>query len=427
MRPSKTFFGKSQQVNKHATNTTAWFICIGAAAFPFSVALANIVFAAVILLSLLSGQFKQGLQWLWQQHRHAMYAILAYLALVCIGLLWSIDPKAGLRVLSHQWMWLLLPPLVAALASKEELRRRFWLALSIGLSLHLVFCVVQMSGWGNLNIMGGSTPDDATGYIGHIGFGFVYGVWAGWLLHFAYISKTPWMRWTALALALWALWMIFAAQGRSGYVITLGILIFLVWTHFMKGRKVSTIAAVLLLSFGLFSTLLMLNLDHPRVKVTINSIQSLIHGDIQHTEERGRLWIDAVHIWQSHPILGVGTGGYSQATGVSLDNSAYDHPHQTYLLALLRWGPIGPIIVMALFFFLFRTQSGHQDQAAFRSNPYNISGKLVVIGLVIHGLSSNPLEEHATMMMAIFFLALSMADMKYPRLKSANHTTQTGL
>lgn len=192
---------------------TKALLCLGALTFPFSVAAANTSLTLALLCGLASGTVWQGLTGLWHAHRPLSLAILVYLLLVLLGLSWSLDRGYGLEVVSHLWLWFLLP-LVYAISTEQQWRSRILAFLSIGLSLHLVLCVIQMLGLIDIDTAGSGTHD-ATGYIGHISFGIVYSIWAGWLLHFGWLEQ-GWKRALPWLLSFWAFAMFLPPRGEAG-------------------------------------------------------------------------------------------------------------------------------------------------------------------------------------------------------------------
>ena len=160
---------------------TPLFLSVGALTFPFSVAVTNLALGVALAIGVLSGQWWQGALFFWRDYKLLMSIFALYFFLMIIGLMWSQDVAWGIHVLGRQWFWLLIPVVIAVL-SDDQWRLRFLVALSVGLTLHLLFCVMQMFGVVEVTT-GGSAADDATGHIGHIGFGVVYGIWGAWLLH----------------------------------------------------------------------------------------------------------------------------------------------------------------------------------------------------------------------------------------------------
>jgi len=413
---------------KPVETISRWLLCGAALSFPFSVALTNITLGIAVGLGLISGLFWQGVCTLWFDHRKLALPLLAYTGLIITGLLWSVDLSWGLHIISRQWFWLLLP--IAVSVFRDALWcRRFLILLSISLSLHLLFCLFQYFGWVVVTTSG-SSANDPTGHIGHISFGFVYGIWAVWLLHSGY-KRSGLLRWGAWLLAMWAVVMTFMAQGRSGYLIILALLLASIWKLFSSGYRLRFRHA--LAALGLLGVLAAVLITGPARDRLIGTLHppGLTNGiDFEHdtrprsltfsmasTQMHLSLWYGALAVWKDHPLLGVGTGGFPLATKETLrrhpelDYGARTlrmHPHNAYLLALARWGVPGLLILVWLLFSWVR--SGWKTD--WQQQEYGMLIAVTGIALMVHGLTASSMEEHFSALLAILLLGLGIAGMQ---------------
>ncbi|MDX8410925.1 MAG: hypothetical protein R8K46_03490 [Mariprofundaceae bacterium] len=281
-------------------------LCLAMLPFPFSVAAANILLGAALAAGIVLGPWRQGAVCMWRDHRWLTLAMLFYWGLMLLGLAWSGDRAWGLHVVGRQWFWLLVPILLVCL-SDERWRQRFCAALSLALTLNLVYCVLQMGDLVHVTTIG-SGPDDATGHIGHIGFGVVYGVWAAWLLHWGWLRAGRW-RYGAWLLAAWSWFMIFSAQGRSGYLVALVLLLAVFYKHAGMGRMLLRGGAV---SLALLAVLAM-GSGKGRAMEVWSDMPRLKAERIEQADVHWSLWAGALATWRTHPLAGVGTGGFTKA------------------------------------------------------------------------------------------------------------------
>ena len=408
---------------------TGWLLCAGAAAFPFSVAATNIALGIALISGMVSGQMLKGAKLFWHGHRWLAASMLFYWGLLALGLVWSNDVDWGLHVLGRQWFWLLVPLAVTALAS-DIWRNRFLGALSLGLTLHLGFCLLQMLGYVNVTTTA-STTLNATGHIGHIGFGVVYGIWAGWLLHWGW-EQPGLRRQVAWALSLWAWAMIFAAQGRSGYLVAVTVIFVVLWKHLLSGHSWQRACITVGLFLGVIG-MLIAGPGKERAQETWHSFKAFQQGGLAHAEPRWSLWFSAIETWKSHPVLGVGTGGFPKAADqvkkqwpefnyddlVELrDLEKYGplgtvlrmktvHPHNMYLFSLARWGIAG-VVALGLLLVLWICTGWRLDWSKLQAGPLiTLSG----VALAVHGLSSASLEEHFSSILAALLLGVGLAEM----------------
>jgi len=402
---------------------SAGMLSLSALLFPFSVAATNVALALTLVLGLLSGLWWQGARACWENYKLLTIVICIYLAILVMGLLWSLDPEWGMHVLGRNWFWLLIPAVVG-IASEKKWRDVFLVSLSSGLALNLGYCVLQMFGLVELTT-DGSSATDATGHIGHIGFGFVYGIWAAWLFHLGLMWR-GWQRFTVWGLAAWSYVMIFSAQGRSGYVIAVVLILCVCIKWLFDSRDwravVPLIAAFVLISLVVFSGPGKERLQGTWLAFTQTQQQGLDALDssdnaILATDERFSMWKTSIDIWHMHPVLGVGTGGLPKAAdtlreqGHSPASFTFVHPHNQFLLNLIRWGPVGLLALLVLWFVWIREGIVVNWQCSLTAPLFTLTG----LALAVHGLSSSSMEEHFSAILAVLLLGMAMSGNSYNR------------
>ncbi|MDQ6973221.1 MAG: O-antigen ligase family protein [Mariprofundaceae bacterium] len=395
-------------------------LCLAVLAFPFSVAASNICLAGVLIAGVLDGELKQGLCLMWRKQRWLSILWLAYLTLFPLGLLWSLDIDRGLQIIGRQWFWLLLPLLIQVVARPER-RNMFFMSLSLGLGLHLVFCLAQYFGLVVLIDKAGSTAENPTGHIGHTSFGLVYALWAAFLVQWS-LFLPDWKRWLARGVALWAVGMIFLSSGRGGYLVLAAVLLTMMWKLARLSPLLRTASASLMILAML--AVLSIGPGKERMLVTWQSIQAIQHGNFQNPEARWSLWYAAIESWRQHLPLGVGTGGYHvaaeqvrvQHTDLFLPPSPA-HPHSMFLQSLSRWGPPGVLILMALFFLWIR-EGWRTD---WRSDPAAGLIALSGIAMLVQGMTEPSFEEHFPGVLAALLCGAGLAALYGPH-ESPGHT-----
>lgn len=406
-----TIFQRWQQVVSIAL---PYLICVALLVFPLSIAICNIILGFSLFLSITSGAWLKGLKSLFQASPLFSKILIAYLTLIPIGLLWSPDISRGLVILSKQWSWLLLP-LILITAHEVRWRNRLLMFLSIGLGLHLLLSISQAFGIPlPVQAPGGSGEGDPGGLIGHISFGFLYGIWGTWLIQWGLQRQNTW-RYLAWALATMSIIMVFVVQGRSGYLVTIAVLALMAWKlclHKMNWR-------LLLTATVMFAGVMIMIATGPareRLQWTTDSIQAIYSGDFSKAEARWSLWYAAWEGWKQNPLLGVGTGGFP-STADSITAAKPDlyfggtspaHPHQMYLLDLVRWGPVGLLMLLSL---LWQWLKLGKD-SDWRKNHTDSLITMAALGLAVHGLSAPSLEEYHSSVFATILLGLGLAALK---------------
>ncbi len=394
---------------------TNLLFCVAAIAFPFSVAATNIALGGALAIGIVSGLWWLGAKVCWSEFRQLSIVFFAYFLLLLLGLIWSHDVQWGVHILGRQWFWLLVPILVASLA-EERWRRYFLFSLSTGLTLHLLYCVLQSYGYVHSST-DGSNADNATGHIGHIGFGVVYGIWAAWLVFLGWDSN-GWQRWIFWSLAGWAYVMIFAAQGRSGYIVAF-VLVLAVAAKCFKGRgRWKRIGLFFAGSLIVFSLAMALGPAKERLQGTWMAMMGEQHDTANHWQDyaakastdRVEMWKTSLDIYMENPVFGVGTGGFPKAVDkmIAQGNSASkptSHPHNQYLLALARWGPLGLILLCTLLYVWMR-EGWRMD---WHKSPVAPLVFLPPLALAIHALSSTSVEEHFSAILAVLLLGTGLS------------------
>ncbi|WP_238701113.1 O-antigen ligase family protein [Mariprofundus erugo] len=371
----------------------------------------------MLAAGLFSGLWWQGVVSFCHHYRLLFMALFVYLLLVPLGLMWSIDPHWGGRILGRHWFWLTLPVMLVLLTDTKA-RRLLLATLSLGLTLNLVYCVLQMVGIVDLGgVVAGSTAGNATGRIGHTSFGFIYGIWAAWLLHLG-MQKNGWLRSSCWLLAMWALFMVFMAQGKSGYLVAF-VAIALVAAKWLRETGNRRVLFGLLALFLLLSIFMATGPGQERLVGTWQALTGTAPQAMDYEEQiavssataRLAWWKISYQIWLQYPVLGVGTGGFPQAVlkwqashGAAVMHLV--HPHNQYLLVMVRWGLLGFFSLLALFYFWL---------AAGMSQPWRSSSVLPLAGLtgvalLIHGLSSASLEEHFSTIFALVVTAAGLSE-----------------
>ncbi|MDX8414542.1 MAG: O-antigen ligase family protein [Mariprofundales bacterium] len=385
---------------------------------PFTIGLSNAIFGVMLLLSIANKQWWQGALCLQQHYPWLLRAWLVYMSFFITGLAWSPDLQWGLHLLTKQWSWLLIPAILGMLIENQSptpSRSRVetvTLIVSASLLLHLMLCSLQALGFLTHLNPGVSSTQDATGMLGRIGFGLIYGVWAALLVHWG-VQRHGWWRVCCWLLALWAVVMVFLAQGRSGYLIVLVLSILLarkLLFHDISRLKFWLIA--LLASSIIAVTLWQSGALRHRLQWTLHNVKQVEQGNLNQSEARLVMWYGAWRGWLAHPLMGIGTGGFPKLSqqmaheyGLQYDGKTFAaHPHQMYLLDLARWGPLGLLALLAFFAAWIAIGWRNMEQS-----PYNTLIVASGVALAVHGFSAPSLEEYYGSVYGALFLSIGLA------------------
>ena len=391
------------------------FLCLALFAYPFSVAASNVFFALLVLSTLLCIRFMHhGILTVFREYTLISWGIALMVLITIAGYFWSSDTSMALHQVEKQLNWLILPAIVGVVSfAPASFRKYAFITFSLAMLMHLMVCTLQYQGV--LNIQGlGSSRYDATGFLGHLSFGFIYSLWIGALIIVAEKLNMKW-RLVCYAMSLYASITILMAHGRSGYILLAMVFILVIWKAlFPKRQKIKIIA---LLSCVLLAACFLTLHQQSKVRVleTISGVEAYLSGDWDHVDPRFKVWTTGIEVWKTEPWFGIGTGDYLTEAKLLLSSPEFkhlrdgqgnfSHPHNEFLFALVRWGPIGLGIVAFLCWAWIYT-GWKKDWRKDTINAYLMTSSGLAV--LIQGMTEVSLNSRLTFVFAIIVLAFSM-------------------
>lgn len=131
----------------------------------------------------------------------------------------------------------------------------------------------------------------------------------------------------------------------------------LMWPKFKSGAIARISAASAVIMFGAVLSYYTIDIVHIRVDAAINDLTSA--NPDSSLGSRFQLWWAAIHLFMQNPILGVGADGFGLAMNEMLDSGMITkinaelgkgEVHSYYFATLARFGMIGLVSVLLLFF-----------------------------------------------------------------------------
>ena len=385
--------------------------------YPWSVALDDfILFAcgAMGIVGVLRGRKGDWLV-LWKNFSWFWTALLLFLFWFAISVTWSNDISEALRRLQRKWPWVMLPGLALLMMQHRSLPGLFIKGLDFGMGTHLLLCFFQWTQiipfdreifWGLVALPKYSSVKDPTGLVDHLGFGLMYSMWGAILLHRWFLSRKT----REIALAAVSIFFVYITLGRMGYILGAILPSVVIMAHAFRAQWKNARfvgALVVVMSLALFAMWI-----SPATKSRINQlltvVEAAIAGDYTKTDGRLVFWVVSLKVWQDHPIIGVGAGGYSKARDeklqeIGLFSQKYrDNPYNIYLWHLVTGGLIG--LASLLFFFFAWVRIGWSY--LWKGGFCMFLGGLAIM---IHGMANDSIEQHFPLFLAIFSIGTSMA------------------
>jgi len=295
------------------------------------------------------------------RHHRLTLAVLTFLALNLLSLLWSENPAEGLRYVAKYRYLLLIP--VAATAMRSRYRHIALIVFQIAAAASVFLSLAVFAG---LLRIGGAHPGNPSPAMAHLDYSLVLAMAALLILtRVLYETMVPSRRllWTGFFLLV--TFGLAINIGRGGHLAFIGGLLILV-THWARGqswRLVTGVVAALLAAL-----LLVLALSpgfRSRVIESRNELRATLVDQRYDSNLGGRVAAIVVsrEIFRQHPILGTGVGGNISALQQILDTDLpelkpavywYRHFHNQYLQIATELGMAGLVAFAWIFWELLR-------------------------------------------------------------------------
>lgn len=333
-------------------------------AVPISVVLDNVLLALVLLGLLFNARA------VWQIATQNPVARAAWLLFGILALAMSYGTASlgeGFSILG-KYADLAFVPLLMLMLSDAATRRRAQyaflaaMAVTLLLSYLVAFGILPLQSWMNAFAMVENpvifhshiTQSNMMGFAAFLALLNLRG--AG--------SRRARLGWGVFAV-LAAINVFFMVQGRTGYMILIVLLGWLVWIlplRYMRSsakrwnwrHALAVELAFLVLVVGIYSI-------SPRLQNRLDLVVSesqawhTKHAQDTSTGQRLLFYNNTLQIVRQHPLFGVGTGGFAAAFAGQVqgkDVPATQNPHNEYLMITVQTGVLG----LALLLYLFYTQ-----------------------------------------------------------------------
>ena len=324
-----------------------------ACALPLSTSAVSVLSLCILLLWVVEGKFGQ--KWRVITANPVVVAVLAYLVVLAVGLLWSPDVKAGLLVLQARWKIALLPVFLTAIDSS---RRSFYVwGFLIGIVAAMI--MTYLAWFGLLHY-----SDVSQQHLTHNTFHVVYNPLLAFAIYLV-MHEAVWARagkGFRLGLALLAVIMtfnMFITEGRAGQLVFFVLLALFILQVLAKNRVKAVAAVCLLVPLMFYGGYRLSPVFHQRVNTARHEIARFHTDPNTSVGQRLRFWCNSWQIIRQHPLLGVGTGGF-QASYADINHKlsptcvATDNPHNQYVLVAAMVGIPGIIALLMIFAVMFR-------------------------------------------------------------------------
>ncbi|MCI5131174.1 MAG: hypothetical protein D3904_06535, partial [Candidatus Electrothrix sp. EH2] len=279
-------------------------------------------------------------------------AVLAFLALLCCGLLWSDDRTAGLGTVRKYWKLALLPVMLTAIRYRQRSRCLYsfiaGMTVAMGITFLVRFGLIQYAD---------VSPTHLTPKTFHVIYNpllafavylvFHEAIWGG-------ARRNPALRVFLFLLGGLMTVNMFITEGRTGQAVFLVLMGLLLLQIFADSRIKAVLAVFLFLPAicitGYFSS----PVFQQRITTARQEIEDFQKNPDTSVGMRLLFFRNSLEIIRQHPWLGAGTGDFQSAYAqVNRERSpssiATDNPHNQYVFVAAMLGGTGLLFFLLIF------------------------------------------------------------------------------
>lgn len=281
-------------------------------------------------------------------------AVLAFVALNLVSLLWSSHPDEGLDALS-KYRYLLLVPVVATGLGRTS-RHRVVDAFLAGATVATGLTWLALAG---LISLGGASPDNPAVTMSHLDLSMILAVAALLALDRGLASTSPRTRVLWAAATFWLASGLVANLGRSGQLaFATGATVLVAVSVAGRSRRAAAIAVLALWALGVGLVLALPRVGDRLLEAGDEIRAAAVAGDFQSNQGR-RLAaaIVASEMVRERPLVGFGIGGAMPRFRALLEEKHPDlaelvrwfpHLHNQYLQVAAELGALGLVILAVM-------------------------------------------------------------------------------
>ena len=397
-----------QKIRNSIDSINSYLLMLTAFFLPLTVFGGNLFAVLIFLLWLVKADFKTDFYRL--KDNKLVIAVLLYLLVHVVALLWTADIESGLWTLKKQLKFLFIP--IFMLFVKREHVKYYILAFLASMSLSEIWSYgifFQL-----LPLYGGATLIDPIPLMSHITYNPFLAI-AIYLLSYYVLFDHSINRSKKVIYSFFIITMsinMFITGGRTGQVMYFAMLVVLIFQYFPKNAFKASLVSLFVLVITSSTFYLNSKIFSDRVDSAVTELSDYKNHTHSSTGMRISSAINSWSIIKEHPVIGVGTGDYknefikaSIKNNLKLEDKLVIHnPHNMYVLILVQFGLLGLAAMLYLFYA--------QIKIAINSNEEfvkKIGIALPLLYLLIM-LSDSYLMVHMTGLLFIFISSFVYKD-----------------
>jgi len=325
--------------------------------FPLTVAGGNLIIGMIVLIWLLSGNYKDKFNQI-TNNKLAVLSIL-FFSLHVIGLIWTDDIKWGLTIVKKMSDFLFLLPILLTITKREYIK--YYISAFI-LAMTLTEMLSYLVWFEVIDPLHKATVGNPTPTMSHISYN-PYLTFAIYLIAHELLNNKSLSSFSKYLYSFFALTMsvnMFITGGRAGQVMFFAMITILIFQYY-NSKKIKAAVLTIIILPSIFMTAYSVSPQfNNRVHQAIGDLYSYSSGELNTSiGQRISFTLNSLKIIQENPIIGVGTGDFPNEYKMvniknSPDVSLTVNPHNMYILTTVQLGLLGLIIMLSMFYYQFK-------------------------------------------------------------------------
>jgi len=325
--------------------------------FPLTVAGGNLIIGMIVLIWLLSGNYKDKFNQI-TNNKLAVLSIL-FFSLHVIGLIWTDDIKWGLTIVKKMSDFLFLLPILLTITKREYIK--YYISAFI-LAMTLTEMLSYLVWFEVIDPLHKATVGNPTPTMSHISYN-PYLTFAIYLIAHELLNNKSLSSFSKYLYSFFALTMsvnMFITGGRAGQVMFFAMITILIFQCY-NSKKIKAAVLTIIILPSIFMTAYSVSPQfNNRVHQAIGDLYSYSSGELNTSiGQRISFTLNSLKIIQENPIIGVGTGDFPNEYKMvniknSPDVSLTVNPHNMYILTTVQLGLLGLIIMLSMFYYQFK-------------------------------------------------------------------------
>jgi O-antigen ligase len=379
---------------------------------PISVAMDGVLSGIIVLAWLLTAQLRQTADTI-RTNPVAAFACVWFFAHL-LGSLYSIgDTREIERTIGKAALFLLIPIAIVLMKDPAD-RDRALYAFMAAIALTTVLSCLRWSGVipAEAPLLKGAVFSASVVFKYHLTQNLLLAVGAFVFAVYADRAKSRYWRILLGALSILAvLNVLIMGDGRTGQVVLILLMLYYgAWRHGRRGFVTALCAG---LAVGAAAYVLPESAVHKRAALAISEASEWEQGvdapKPSSVGDRLEFYTRSLRIVLRHPITGAGSGGFIAAYENEVRGTAVTpthNPHNEYLLRAVELGVPGVVLLVAMFWIVWRTAARLPDPA------HTAIARALVITFAIASLVSSTLNDHTESLLFIWMNAVLFSGLR---------------